>query len=249
MTILLSFRITSFFCVQPFFFSSFILHPFFFLKCTLNHPVEWMKAFRMQARAAGKGNTGAFAASLHHDVDAVTSVAGSIDEAASDAFVSAIENCAGRVLVTGLGKSGVVARRMAVSLASTGTPSHFVHAAEWTHGDLGSACEGDLVIAFSHSGKTAECVQIVGQLEARGVGFLAVAGVEDSPLVNASDSAIVYTIPLGAEPVGGAPTTSVVAQEVVVNAVVNELISRRGFTEADFKFNHPGGSLGQSLKH
>ena len=195
------------------------------------------------------GNMAAFAASLQHDVDAVISVAGSIDEVASDAFVSAIKKCTGRVLVTGLGKSGVVARRMAVSLASTGSPAHFVHAAEWVHGDLGSACQGDVVIAFSHSGKTAECVQIAAQLEARGVRLLAIAGVQDSPLVNASDSAVVYTIPSGAEPVGGAPTTSVVAQEAVVNAVVNELIARRGFTEADFKFNHPGGSLGQSLKH
>jgi arabinose-5-phosphate isomerase len=104
------------------------------------------------------------------------------------------------------------------------------------------------VVGFSNSGNTAECVNIADTLKARGVKYMAIVGNEQSAMAVASDAAIVYTIPAGAEPVGGAPTTSVVAQEMVVNAVINELITRRNYTESDFKFNHPGGSLGKSLK-
>lgn len=150
--------------------------------------------------------------------------------------------------MTGLGKSGVVAHRMAVSLASTGTPAHFVHASEWVHGDLGVCCPGDVVVAISHSGRTAECTQAATHFFARGVPLLSIVGKPGSPMENSSIATIQYSIPGGLEPVGGAPTASVVVQEMVVNAVVSELISQRRFSEGDFKFNHPGGSLGQLLK-
>ena len=180
----------------------------------------------------------------------------SANGAASD-FVDAIAECKGRILVTGIGKSGCVGRRMSVSLMSTGTPAHFVHAAEWVHGDLGCALTGDVVVCLSHSGGTSELVHAMGHIQQRDpapkilsiIGAADEAGTpRDSKLGALSDATLSYPISLvQPEPVGGAPTSSVVAQEMMVNAVVCELIARREFGVSDFAVNHPGGSLGQKL--
>lgn len=215
-----------------------------------------------------------FSASIVNDAVTLSGLAESCDLTAADAVVSALQACTGRVLVTGLGKSGVVARRLAVSLASTGTPAHFVHAAEWSHGDLGACLEGDVVVAVSHSGKTAECVAAMDHFKARSATVVSVTSAADSPMAKKSDISLTYSIPADmgnypthrthaacavhllswlttlcttAEPVGGAPTTSVVAQESIANALISELILRRGFTAKDFKLNHPGGALGGAV--
>ena len=146
---------------------------------------------------------------------------------------------------------------MSVSLMSTGTPAHFVHAAEWVHGDLGCATADDVVVCVSHSGGTAELVHAMGHLQRRkhAPSILSIVGAADgagtprsSTLEVLSDATLSYPVSVAdPEPVGGAPTSSVVAQEMMVNAVVCELIARRGFGVADFAVNHPGGSLGAKL--
>lgn len=153
--------------------------------------------------------------------------------------------------VTGIGKSGLVGRRLAASLASTGTPAAWTHAAEWAHGDLGNAVAAeDLVIALSHSGTTVEILAACHHLKRRGLPIYAIVsggklGSTRSPLSDLVEAALQYDLPEEAvEPVGGAPTCSVIAQEALVNALVVELIERRQFTRGDFKRNHPGGALG-----
>eukprot|EP00041_Stephanoeca_diplocostata_P017437 m.351297 g.351297 ORF g.351297 m.351297 type:complete len:596 (-) comp20697_c0_seq1:137-1924(-) len=185
-----------------------------------------------------------FYTSLGNDADALVELASSVAPTAVDKCVSLIDNCSGKVLVTGLGKSGVVARRMAVSLASIGIAAHYVHAAEWTHGDLGTARRDDVIIALSHSGSTTECVTALEMLKERGVWSISITSNDESSLAKNSDVSVAYNIPSDAEPVGGAPTCSIVAQEAIVNGVMCELIHRRDLTEADFKRNHPGGALG-----
>jgi arabinose-5-phosphate isomerase len=185
-----------------------------------------------------------FESSLSNDMAALTLVKDSIDPAVAQSAIEAIMACSGRVLTTGLGKSGAVARRMAISLASIGKPAHFVHAAEWGHGDLGVCTKDDLVIGFSHSGKTVECIAAFGHIAKRDTQIMSITSGAESPMARLSDTNIIYSIPAALEPVGGAPTASVVAQEAIVNAVMLELIYRTGFTAADFRFNHPGGALG-----
>ena len=184
--------------------------------------------------------------SFSHALARDLATAESLQSLDGKAIVDALEACNGTVFTTGIGKSACVARRMAVSLSSTGTPAHFVHATEWVHGDLGALRAGDAVVFFSHSGNTQECAQLLPLLKDRNVTSTCVVGASDSKLAKDCNAALVYgTVP--SEPVGGAPTSSVVAMEMAVNAVVTELILRRGFTEVDFALNHPGGSLGAAL--
>eukprot|EP00037_Helgoeca_nana_P015689 m.146868 g.146868 ORF g.146868 m.146868 type:complete len:581 (+) comp23126_c1_seq6:1356-3098(+) len=193
------------------------------------------------------GMLAGFQASLANDSATLSALADSFDLDAVEKTVTTLLTCRGRVLVTGLGKSGVVAQRLAASLTSTGTAAHFVHAAEWSHGDLGVCRDGDVVVALSHSGKTPECVSAMAHIKARGTSVVAITSDNASPMAKQSDVSLTYTIPADMEPVGGAPTTSVVAQESIVNALVVELILRRGFTAKDFKHNHPGGALGGAV--
>ena len=151
---------------------------------------------------------------------------------------------ANRVLVTGIGKSGYVARRCAASLASIGVPSHFVHGTEWVHGDLGVACTGDLVIGLSHSGNTVELTAIQEELNRRDVKLAAIVGTFDSELGRNADHVIIA--PAMDEILGKVPSRSIVVQEAVVNAIVAEIVELREFTTDDFIVNHPGGSIGQS---
>ena len=168
-------------------------------------------------------------------------------------------------MVTGIGKSGAVARRLAASLASTGCPAHFVHAAEWAHGDLGNmpfAQQSDeedgsavaTLIAISHSGRTAGVVGACKEATARGVRVVLIAGggvsgAAASPAGDVATHVLGYTLPDGVvEPYGGAPTASIVAQEAVANALVRSLADADGFDSLRFRSNHPGGALGESLK-
>ncbi|XP_046862877.1 arabinose 5-phosphate isomerase KpsF-like [Xenia sp. Carnegie-2017] len=195
-----------------------------------------------------KPSISAFQASLLADADVAKKVANALHTKNTANFVTLIQNCSGVVLTSGIGKSGIVAERLSASLASTGTPSHYVHAAEWTHGDLGRVCNGDIVVFLSHSGNTKECVAAAELMKDRGIPVLSIVGKYDCGLRAWSDALINYEV---AGPIqdstGGAPTRSIVVQEMIVNAIECELMERRNFTKADFLHNHPGGSLGKKL--
>ena len=147
-----------------------------------------------------------------------------------------------------MGKSGLVARKIAATLASTGTPALFVHPAEASHGDLGMIVQGDALIALSNSGETAELADLVAHSRRFGVPLVAITARASSTLAAAADVAL--TLPIAAEacPMGLAPTTSTTMQMALGDAVAVALLTRRGFTAADFHQIHPGGRLGTRLR-
>jgi arabinose-5-phosphate isomerase len=163
--------------------------------------------------------------------------------------VDVLSHLAGRVVVSGMGKSGHVARKVAATFASTGTPSLFVHPAEASHGDLGMLMPGDAVLALSNSGETAELADIVAHTRRFGLKLLAITGKADSTLARASD--VVLLLPPVAEacPMGLAPTTSTTMQMALGDALAVALLTRRGFTATDFRRFHPGGKLGARLRY
>jgi arabinose-5-phosphate isomerase len=160
-------------------------------------------------------------------------------------LLSAVE---GRVVVSGMGKSGHVARKVAATLASTGTPALFVHPAEASHGDLGMIVAGDAVLALSNSGETPELADLVAHACRFALPVVAVTARLESALAQAAD--IVLRVPAAPEacPMGLAPTTSTVMQMALGDALAVALLTRRGFTAADFRQFHPGGRLGARLK-
>ncbi|MBG6159471.1 MAG: KpsF/GutQ family sugar-phosphate isomerase [Roseibium album] len=159
-----------------------------------------------------------------------------------------ISKSKGRVIVTGIGKSGHIGTKIAASLASTGTPSFFVHASEASHGDLGMVTEDDVVLALSWSGETQELASIVTYTRRFKVPLVAITSRDDSSLGRAAD--IVLKLPSVAEacPHGLAPTTSALIQLAIGDALAVALLEGRGFTAQDFRVLHPGGRLGASLK-
>ncbi|XP_065826108.1 uncharacterized protein [Oscarella lobularis] len=205
--------------------------------------------------AGGKGSSAGgseceeFYSSLTNDSTAAATLANNgIQVKDAAAFTQAILNCKGTILTSGIGKSGLIAQRMAASLASTGIRSHYVHAAEWAHGDYGKAERGtDLIIFISHSGKTEECVQAATHLKREGIDVLAITGRKGSPLDLMSTVSIVYPLSVR-EPLDILPTSSLLLQEMIANAVLRELIHRRRFSRADFLRNHPGGAVGDTLR-
>ncbi len=166
-------------------------------------------------------------------------------------FVRAVDMLAattGRVVVSGMGKSGLVARKVAATLASTGTAALFVHPAEASHGDLGMVVPGDSVLALSNSGETAELADLVAHSRRFGLPLIAITARPGSTLAKAADVAL--TLPSSAEacPMGLAPTTSTTMQMALGDALAVALLTRRGFTAADFHSIHPGGRLGSRLR-
>jgi arabinose-5-phosphate isomerase len=161
--------------------------------------------------------------------------------------VALLQHCAGCAIVTGMGKAGLVGQKIAATLASTGTPSHFVHPAEALHGDLGRIRDGDLVLAFSYSGETDEVVRLAAAVAARGVTVIGVTGNKRSALDELAET----TIHLGPMREAGdlklAPTTSSTAMLALGDALALVLSKQRGFAAADFAQHHPGGSLGLKL--
>jgi arabinose-5-phosphate isomerase len=154
----------------------------------------------------------------------------------------------GRVVVTGMGKSGHIARKIAATLASTGRPALFVHPSEASHGDLGMIAEGDAVIALSYSGNTAELAHIVGYAKRFRIPLIAVTGRADSALAEAADAALVLPRVGEACPHGLAPTTSTTMMLALGDALAVALLERRGFSATDFHALHPGGQLGRQLR-
>ena len=162
--------------------------------------------------------------------------------------VDLLAACTGRVVVTGLGKSGLVGRKIAATLSSTGTPSFFLHPVEGAHGDLGSIRADDVIIAISYSGKTAELNAIMPALRAMGPKCIAITGDRTSLLAKFSDLVLDIGIPREACPLDLAPTTSTTATTVMGDALAVCLVHAKSFTREDFKRFHPGGSLGQRLR-
>ncbi|WP_156850952.1 KpsF/GutQ family sugar-phosphate isomerase [Bartonella refiksaydamii] len=166
-----------------------------------------------------------------------------------EAAVQIIRNANGHVVITGLGKSGHIGTKIAATLASTGTPAFFVHAAEANHGDLGMIGSGDVIIALSWSGETSELSGIINHAARFRTPLIAITSGESSVLGRQAD--IVLLLPKIEEacPHGLAPTTSTVMQLAMGDALAVALLEMRGFTATDFKIYHPGGSLGASLKY
>ncbi len=167
-----------------------------------------------------------------------------------DAFLSALDIFAaieGRVVVTGMGKSGHVARKIAATLASTGVPALFVHPAEASHGDLGMIARGDAVLALSNSGETPELADIIAYARRFGIPLVAMTRRRPSALADAADVALILPDTEEACPLGLAPTTSTTQMLALGDAVAVALLERRGFSDADFRTLHPGGKLGRRL--
>lgn len=181
------------------------------------------------------------------EADALAALAASLNEAGFARAVAILAGIAGRVVVTGMGKSGHVARKVASTLASTGTPALFVHPAEASHGDLGMIVAGDAVLALSNSGETPELADLVAHARRFGLPLVAITGRAESALARAADVALVLPPAPEACPMGLAPTTSTTMQLALGDALAVALLTRRGFTAADFREFHPGGRLGARL--
>ncbi|HET6555490.1 MAG TPA: KpsF/GutQ family sugar-phosphate isomerase [Dyella sp.] len=158
-----------------------------------------------------------------------------------------IMGCAGRVVVTGMGKSGHVGRKIAATLASTGTPAFFVHPGEASHGDLGMILPQDVVLALSNSGETDEVLFILPVIKRQGIPLIAITGNANSSLADQADVHLDASIAAEACPLGLAPTASTTAALVMGDALAIALLEARGFTSEDFARSHPAGSLGRRL--
>ena len=163
------------------------------------------------------------------------------------AALAAILACRGRVVVMGMGKSGHVGRKVAATLASTGTPAFFVHPGEASHGDLGMVTEGDVVLAISNSGESDEIAAIVPAIKRLGVTLIAMTGHVESSLGRHADIVVSSAVDQEACPLNLAPTASTTAQMALGDALAVALLDARGFREDDFARSHPGGSLGRKL--
>lgn len=173
-----------------------------------------------------------------------------LDQYLNDDFERAcalLLNSTGKVIVSGIGKSGHIANKIAATLASTGTPAFFVHPGEASHGDLGMLSAGDVVIAISNSGETAEVLTIVPVIKRMGLSLIAMTGKPDSTLARLADVHVCVSVPQEACPLGLAPTASTTATLAMGDALAVAVLDARGFSADDFALSHPGGSLGRKL--
>ena len=183
---------------------------------------------------------------LRVEADAVRALVDRVDERLGTA-VEILAACRGRVIVTGMGKSGIIARKIAATLSSTGTPSHFLHPAEAAHGDLGVIQSDDVLVALSHSGETTELVRLIEIVKRIGAGLIALTGAPDSPLGQVADVTLDCHVDAEACPMNLAPTASTTAALALGDALAMTLLVRKGFREEDFAHLHPGGRLGKRL--
>ena len=180
------------------------------------------------------------------EAEAVRLLEGRID----DAFTRACElmlSCSGRVIVTGMGKSGHIGNKIAATLASTGTPAFFVHPGEASHGDLGMITASDVVVAISNSGSTAEVVTLLPLIKRLGIALISMTGDSKSTLAQAAAAHLDVSVASEACPLNLAPTTSTTVTLVMGDALAIALLEARGFSAEDFAFSHPGGALGRKL--
>jgi arabinose-5-phosphate isomerase len=183
---------------------------------------------------------------LETEAEAIRALIPRLDES-FDRAVDTLRGCAGRVVTTGMGKSGIIAQKISATLASTGSPSLFLHPAEAIHGDLGRIVKGDVLLAVSHSGDTEEILALVPWVKRLGSPVVALTGSPRSPLAQAADVHLDVSIRAEACPLGLAPTASTTAALAMGDALSMALLERRGFTVEDFAVLHPGGRLGKKL--
>ena len=181
------------------------------------------------------------------EIEAIQELKNLLDENLTKAL-DLIENTKGRIILSGMGKSGHIGKKIAASLASTGTPSFFMHPAEASHGDLGMVTSDDLIIAISNSGESRELIDILNYSKRFGIKLIAITKNPDSSLGKAGD--IVLKLPSSKEacPLGLAPTSSTTATLVLGDIITVGMIERRGFSKAQFNQRHPGGKLGSILQ-
>ncbi|MGA1109759.1 MAG: KpsF/GutQ family sugar-phosphate isomerase [Pseudomonadales bacterium] len=180
------------------------------------------------------------------EADAITRLRDQLTES----FARACEyclSCTGRVVVTGMGKSGHIGHKIAATLASTGTPAFFMHPAEASHGDLGMLTSSDVVLALSNSGTSAELVTLLPVIKRLGIPLISMTGDPDSVLAQQADEHIQVRVETEACPLNLAPTSSTTAALVMGDALAIALLEARGFSREDFAFSHPGGALGRRL--
>jgi arabinose-5-phosphate isomerase len=183
---------------------------------------------------------------LRIEADAVAALIDRVDSQFEQA-VRLVLDCKNRVVVTGMGKSGLIGKKIAATFASTGTPALFLHPAEGIHGDLGMVTRGDIVIALSNSGETEELSRMLPSLKRLGIKIVALTGNPDSTLGKNSDIIINVGVKEEACPLGLAPTASTTAALAMGDALAVALLDQRGFREEDFACFHPGGALGKRL--
>lgn len=184
---------------------------------------------------------------LDIEVEGIVAVKKALDENFARA-VEILGSCKGRVIVTGIGKSGLVGKKLAATMSSTGTAAFFMHPVEGQHGDLGLIRSDDAVIAISNSGKTVELNAILPLIRNMGIKIISLTGGINSPMAELSDVVINTFVPREACPLNLAPTTSTTAVLAVGDALAVALIRYKNFTEKDFRMVHPGGALGQRLR-
>jgi arabinose-5-phosphate isomerase len=183
---------------------------------------------------------------LRIEADGIVSIIERLDHN----FLRAIEllaGCSGKVVVTGMGKSGLICRKIAATLASTGTPSFFLHSGDAVHGDLGMVMKGDVVLAVSNSGETDEILKLLPHCKFLGLKLIVMTGNADSTLAKAADVVVNVGVKEEACPLGLAPTASTTAALAMGDALAVVLLEHKGFKEEDFAVRHPGGILGRRL--
>ena len=185
---------------------------------------------------------------IDSEINTIKRLKDSISSESLTEALNCMQNSKGRIIITGMGKSGHIGKKIAASLASTGTPSFFVHPAEASHGDLGMITEDDVVIAISNSGESRELIDILNYCKRFGIKLIAITKNPESSLGKAGD--IVLELPNNGEacPLGLAPTSSTTATLVLGDILTIGMIERKGFSKSDFNDRHPGGKLGSILK-
>ena len=187
----------------------------------------------------------AASSALNTEIAALTNFAKSLESNLKPALEIIIE-CKGHVVITGLGKSGLVGAKIAATLSSTGAPSFFLHSADALHGDSGALTSGDVLIAISNSGETAEVTAIANMAKGWGNSVIAITKNADSSLAKVADAVINIAFDKEADPLNLAPTTSTTLTIAVGDALASALMAHRGFTSQDFGKRHPGGALGKA---
>ncbi|MGH9339326.1 MAG: KpsF/GutQ family sugar-phosphate isomerase [Acidobacteriota bacterium] len=183
---------------------------------------------------------------LQIESEAISALISRLDDG-FDRAVDLLANCRGRVVTTGMGKSGLICRKIAATMASTGTPALFLHPAEALHGDLGMLAQGDVVLALSNGGETEELVKLLGTLKRLGIPLISMVGDKDSTLGRGSEVALDVSVDQEACPFGLAPTASTTAALALGDALAIVLSGKKGFRLEDFARLHPGGQLGKRL--
>ncbi len=186
---------------------------------------------------------------LDIEAQAILRIKDNLDEKELIRAINAIYNCKGRVIVTGMGKSGHIGKKIAATFSSTGTPSYFLHPAESTHGDSGIITKEDVIIAISNSGESQELLNLLPLLKRFGITIIAMTGNPNSTLGKASDIFIDISVEKEACPLGKAPTASTTVTLAIGDALAMCLLEKRGFTEEDFLIFHPSGALGKGFTY